>query len=389
MEGGDEIPGVEEVRQWAAAHEQQDLLQQALLRLEQSPLDPEQRAQAAAALAEVAHALTTDFRFPTAHRVFQVARRLGPDSPAVAELADRLDLVMALERERESLPLGRILARQWVSLEGRNQLGYFGIGNREQVEIAKRQLLDGLTHRAAQEVAECLRDLTQYSPTFCALCPDILRRIGLPEAPAAEPAEWTPGAEVVTHEGLPLPAEWSYFVRPPVEIGKVLSAHSNCTPHSWRRSPPFAALVAALAALAGWAVAAWLTRVTGLSWPLPWEFVALVFVAGALPGWIAWCLASHFSYEVSYVGDRGLCTASCWRSLRKVRRQVLRFAQAGRVERIEVPAGWLFWPDERGIRQGSRPLFRIVPGADRDLEHFGRAAVAAFKHYKTRGHFSS
>ncbi|MBT9587922.1 hypothetical protein IV102_31595 [bacterium] len=322
------------------------------------------------ALVELAGQMVAQFNLPAARLLLSRAFQLGPDQQRVKCLLDVLDTVLALDRERESLPPGQILARRLVSLEGRNQMDAF------QAPRTARPWPD-LTDAA--EGHQCSIQLRHHCPTFCRLRPQVLEQLELPEPTMEAAGEWFPDPLVTTHDGQSLPPEWRFLVAPPPQIGKVSSVRASFSGSLGLAAGGLALLVS----LAGICLAVWTAQRLGAVWPWPWEYVALVVAAGALPGWFAWSWARHVSHEVTYVGQKGVSMVRCWGSLRRVRRFTLFFAEAARVEQLQTPPVCLWWSDYRGFRQGSRPIYRLSVEEDPAL---ARAAIDAFKKFKIQGH---
>lgn len=328
-------------------------------------------AELADPLVDLAGQMVAQFNLPAARLLLGRALQLTPEHQRIQSLLEVLDIVLALERERESLPPGQILARRLVSLEGRNQMDAF------QSPRTARPWPD-LDNAA--EGHSCSIHLRRHCPTFCRLRPQVLEQLELPEPTLDTAGEWFPDPQVTTHDGQPLPPEWRFLVAPPPKIGKVSSVQASFSGNLGRAGGGLAVLIF----LAGSGLAGWTASRLGAVWPWPWEYVALVLAAGALPGWFAWSWARHVSHEVTYVGRKGVSIVRCWGSLRRVRRFTLSFAEAARVEQLQTPPVCLWWQDHRGFRQGARPIYRLSLEEDPAL---ARAAVDAFKKFKIQGHF--
>ena len=339
-----------------------------LVRLEQE-LEPIE-AELADPLVELAGQMVAQFNLPAARLLLGRALQLTPEQERIQSLLEVLDIVLALERERESLPAGQLLARRLVSLEGRNQMDAFQAPR----TVRPWPDLDGSAERHS-----CSIELRRHCPTFCRLRPQVLEQLELPEPTKETAGEWFPDPQVTTHDGRPLPPEWRFLVAPPPQIGKVSSVQASFSGNLGRAGDGLAVLIS----LAGSGLAGWTARGLGAVWPWPWEYVALVLAAGALAGWFAWSWARHVSHEVTYVGRKGVSIVRSWGSLSRVRRFTLSFGEAARVEQLQTPPVCLWWPDHRGFRQGSRPIYRLSVEEDPAL---ARAAIDAFKKFKIHGH---
>jgi hypothetical protein len=208
---------------------------------------------------------------------------------------------------------------------------------------------------------------------------------------------WFPEPDVTTHAGTMIPETADFFVSPPLEIGRVLSAHSGLQKG---RQPAeiWAIIVAAtVGLLAGFGMGYGINTLFEVQadiWRNGWT--GGLATAGGFTGW---AIAQLFSATCSYVAEDGAAAFTCAGRRDNIRRkEILCFKDAielrtggeryftgpfHRETRYEFRwcnrNGWEFFnlAGKHGSEEGSPP--------ERNPYHFARAAERAWSKYALRG----
>src|SRR5690348_15621781 len=138
------------------------------------------------------------------------------------------------------------------------------------------------------------------------------------ELPLDEVQPWTPGPDVVQHNGEPIAPESDFFAPPPKEIGEVLTASTTL---KTSKHPTNMISRIALSGFLGSAGSA-------LLYFLGVEETFLQVLAFLVLAPIGWWLTG-FKHTVRYVGKEGIARLVCrGRRDRIVKEEVFRFADA-------------------------------------------------------------
>lgn len=154
---------------------------------------------------------------------------------------------------------------------------------------------------------------------------------------------WKPTPDAVSVAGGPLPADADFFVSPPAEVGRVVSAWSDVRRDQTLWSFPLRlAAAGACVVLAGLAIA-WMK-----AHAVPGEKPDLVHLAAVMvPLCVAvLALATAFKKKwVGYVGDRGAAVYSTRGTRDAVGGQAVRFADVADVQiaRTGQQKNWIDW----------------------------------------------
>ncbi len=123
------------------------------------------------------------------------------------------------------------------------------------------------------------------------------------------PSRWEPPTDdsVTLHSGDPLPENRTYLAGPVIEIGKVLSAHSNMHGDKGAEAQTAKRIGSAIGGFFLGAIAVWAIGAKIRLWYLN-DAPPIALVIGAVIGAIIGYIASKPKYETSYVGEDGIAS---------------------------------------------------------------------------------